>query len=88
MEMSSPEAMRKLVEAGVGVSFLPSMTVRESVEAGKLKELSVVGVRMKRRIGLAWRKGRYFSPAIQAFLDLVAGQFGCADAWASIGKKD
>lgn len=87
MEMSSPEAMRKLVEAGVGVSFLPSMTVRESVEAGTLKELSVVGVRMKRRIGLAWRKGRYFSPAIQAFLDLVAGQFGRADAWSSIIKK-
>ena len=83
MEMSSPEAMRKLVEAGVGVSFLPSMTVRDSVEAGTLKELAVVGVRLKRQIGLAWRKGRYFSPAIQALLDLVAGEFDQSDAWAA-----
>ena len=80
MEMSSPEAMRKLVEAGVGVSFLPWLTVRESIEEGTLEALSVVGVNLKRRIGLAWRRGRYFSHAIQAILDLVVEQFGQSDA--------
>ena len=79
MEMSSPEAMRKLVEAGVGVSFLPSMTVQYAVENGTLIELEVVGVRMRRQIGLAWRKGRYFSPAIQALLDLVVKKFGLTE---------
>ncbi len=81
MEMSSPEAMRKLVEAGVGVSFLPWMTVKESVSAGTLKELNVVGVSMKRQIGLAWRKGRYFSPAILALLDLLVERFGLQTEW-------
>jgi DNA-binding transcriptional LysR family regulator len=87
MEMSSPEAMRKLVESGVGVSFLPWMTVDESVKAGTLTELSVVGVRMSRQIGLAWRKGRYFSLAIQAFLDLMADAFGQTDAWVLKQKE-
>lgn len=81
MEMSSPEAMRKLVESGVGVSFLPWQTVRESVEEGTLKVLRVVGMDLSRQIGLAWRKGRYFSPAIQAFLDLVVGRFEKRTAW-------
>jgi DNA-binding transcriptional LysR family regulator len=81
MEMSSPEAMRKLVESGVGVSCLPWQTVRESVEEGTLKVLRVVGVDLSRQIGLVWRKGRYFSPAIQAFLDLVVGQFGKRTVW-------
>ena len=87
MEMSSPEAMRKLVEAGVGVSFLPSMTVRESVDAGSLVELDVVEMKMKRQIGLAWRKGRYFSPAIQAFLDQVVERFGLEDVWKGKFEK-
>lgn len=81
MEMSSPEAMRKLVEAGVGVSFLPSLTIRESLEQGTLKALSVVGVTLNRQIGLAWRRGRYFGPALQAILDLVVEQFGQGAAW-------
>jgi DNA-binding transcriptional LysR family regulator len=83
MEMSSPEAMRKLVESGVGVSFLPWMTVQDSVAVGALTELSVVGVSMSRQIGLAWRRGRYFSPVIQAFLDLVVDAFDQSEAWSS-----
>jgi DNA-binding transcriptional LysR family regulator len=46
-----------------------------------LKILRVVGMDLSRQIGLAWRKGRYFSPAIQAFLDLVVGQFEKRTAW-------
>lgn len=88
MEMSSPEAMRKLVEAGVGVSFLPSMTVSDAIEDGTLIELEVVGVRLTRTIGLAWRRGRYFSPAIQAFLDLVVDQFGLGAAWLEKSKQE
>jgi DNA-binding transcriptional LysR family regulator len=88
MEMSSPEAMRKLVESGVGVSFLPWMTVEESVAAGTLTEIGVVGVNMSRQIGLAWRRGRYFSPAIQAFLDLAAERFGQSATWAKKQKGE
>ena len=87
MELSSPEAMRKLVEAGVGVSFLPRLTVSESLEAGTLKEMSVVGVELKRQIGLVWRRGRYFSPAIQSFLDLLVRQFGKEADWAHAHRR-
>ena len=48
MELRSPEAMRKLVEAGVGISFLPQLTVRESLASGALKTVGVRGVAFER----------------------------------------
>ena len=81
MVMRSPEAMRKLVEAGVGVSFLPRMTVAESLESGLLAEVAVTGVRFSREIGVAWRRGRYFGPAIRHLLDAIFQRFDRFDEW-------
>ncbi len=76
MEMRSPEAMRKLVEVGVGISFLPGLTVQESLTSGVLREVAVDGVAFRREIGVAWRQGRYFGPAIRYFLDAIFEQYG------------
>ena len=76
MEMRSPEAMRKLVEVGVGISFLPLLTVRESLFSGALQTVEVEGVRFGREIGVAWRKGRYFGPAIRYLLDAIFERYG------------
>mgnify|MGYP001042881646 FL=1 len=73
--------MRKLVEAGVGVSFLPRMTVAESLESGLLAEVAVTGVRFSREIGVAWRRGRYFGPAIRHLLDAIFQRFDRFDEW-------
>jgi len=71
MEMGSPEAMRKLVEAGLAVSFLPLMTVNESVALGDLCVVEVDGVKFRREIGLAWRRNRYFGPLIRQFINRI-----------------
>ena len=76
MAMRSPEAMRKLVEAGVGISFLPYITVKDALNSGQLRQIRVKGVSMHREIGLAWKKGRYFGPAIQGLLLAIAEKFG------------
>ena len=69
MELRSPEAMRKLVEAGVGISFLPRLTIRESLASGALKTVEVRGVAFEREIGVAWRRGRYFGQAVRLLLE-------------------
>lgn len=84
MEMSSPEAMRKLVEAGVGVSFLPHLTVHDAIREGTLVALDVVGVSLSREIGVAWRRGRYFSPAIRDLLDAIFAAHGRGEAWRRV----
>ena len=81
MEMRSPEAMRKLVEAGVGISFLPRITVAESIAAGSLREVNVTGLSVHREIGLAWRKGRYFGPAVRALVEAFLSQYDLVAAW-------
>ena len=81
MEMRSPEAMRKLVEAGVGISFLPRIAVQESLAAGTLREIRVQELAVHREIGLAWRRGRYFGPAVRALVEAFLAQCGLVEAW-------
>ena len=81
MEMRSPEAMRKLVESGLGISFLPQITVSESVAAGALCTVSAPQLRFEREIGLVWRKGRYFGPAIRDLIEAITDKFGKVEEW-------
>jgi len=81
MTMRSPEAMRKLAEAGVGVSFLPYLTVESALRSGELKEVHVKGVQLSREIGLAWKRGRYFGPAILGLISAIVSEFGRSAAF-------
>ena len=81
MEMRSPEAMRKLVEAGVGISFLPEVVVSESVACGDLCIVEVEDVSFEREIGVAWRRGRYFGSAIRLLLEQIFAAYGGREKW-------
>jgi len=81
MELRSPEAMRKLVEAGVGISFLPQLTVRESLDSGALQVVGVRGVAFEREIGVAWRRGRYFGQAVRLLLEAIFAVYDGRNAW-------
>ena len=81
MAMRSPEAMRKLVEAGVGISFLPRIAVAESLASGGLKEVRVSGLSLQRQIGLAWRRGRYLGPSVRLLVEAFLAQYGLVETW-------
>ncbi|MEW6752338.1 MAG: LysR family transcriptional regulator [Candidatus Latescibacterota bacterium] len=82
MEMRSPEAMRQLVKAGVGISFLPEMTARQGLASGVLRAVVVEGVEFSRQIGVAWRRGHYFGPAVRSLLEAVFARYGGGEEWA------
>ena len=84
MEMRSPEAMRKLVEAGLGISFLPHATVAESLDKGALHAVGVDGVSFAREIGVAWRRGRYFGPAVRHLLEAIFSAHGKVGEWRAL----
>lgn len=88
MEMGSPEAMRKLVEAGVGISFLPFLTVEESVKTGALKVVDVEGMNFNREVGVAWRSKRYFSPAVRYLMEAIFDRYGGKEAWMKRGFEN
>ena len=81
MAVSSPDAIRKLVEAGAGISFLPQMAVVDSIAAGTLSKIRVRNLDIAREIGLVWRRGRYFSPAVCRLLEAIVAKFGRTKEW-------
>ena len=87
MEMRSPEAMRKLVEAGLGISFLPHATVAESLDKGALLAVGVDGVSFAREIGVAWRRGRYFGPVVRHLLEAIFSAYGKVGEWRALMRS-
>lgn len=87
MEMRSPEAMRQLVEAGLGISFLPEMTVAEAVAAGRLHVVPVEGVDFSREIGLAWRRGRHLGPAVRQLAAAICAAHGRQAEWEAASSQ-
>jgi DNA-binding transcriptional LysR family regulator len=73
LEMPTVEAIRKMVQRGQGVAFLPRMCVDEEVRQGILCEVRVTEMRMDREIRLAYPARRALSHAAQGFLELVQG---------------
>ncbi len=71
MEMSSPEAIKKLVEVGLGASCLPARSIRAEIRAGTLVALRVRGGKISRELGIVWNERRTLSGAAAAFLDLA-----------------
>jgi len=75
MEISSPEAMKRLAQAGLGVSILPRPVVAAELAQQTLKVVPLAGVRFEREIGMVFREEEALSPAARAFLDMVEAHF-------------
>jgi DNA-binding transcriptional LysR family regulator len=65
--MSSNEAIKQAVLAGMAVSFLSFHTVSAEIAAGTLKVLDVEGLPMVRRWYVVHRRDKRLSPAGEAF---------------------
>lgn len=71
IEMPTVESIRRMVQAGEGVAFLPRMCVDQDVRQGVLKEVQVKELRLERKIHLVSVAKRPLSHAAKAFLELV-----------------
>ena len=71
MEMGAPEAMKRLVEVGLGYAVLPESLVATEIADGRLARLAVSRFRAARELGFAHASGRTLSPSARAFVDLA-----------------
>jgi len=74
VEMPTLETIRRLVQNNEGVAFLPRMCVRQDIEAGSVREVTVKELHVERKVRLLYAKARTLSHAAQAFLDVVADE--------------
>ena len=76
VETSSIEAVRSIVANGNGVTILSDMVYRPWSLEGKRVQTAVLGDPIPdMRIGLAWRRGSPFTPAMQALYEYFHRQF-------------
>jgi DNA-binding transcriptional LysR family regulator len=71
VEMPTIETIRKLVQANVGVAFLPRMCVEQEIEARLVSEVKVKEMHLERKIRLVYPTRRALSHAAKAFLEVV-----------------
>jgi DNA-binding transcriptional LysR family regulator len=71
VEMPTVETIRRLVQAELGVAFLPMMCVQQDLEAGTLVSVKVKEMQIERKIYLLRPSRRALSYAAGAFLELL-----------------
>jgi DNA-binding transcriptional LysR family regulator len=71
IELSSNEAIKHGVLAGLGIAVLSQPSVRLELAAGELVVLDVQGFPLRRRWYAVHRKGKRLSRAAQTFLDYL-----------------
>jgi DNA-binding transcriptional LysR family regulator len=71
VEMPTIESIRKLVQEGMGVAFLPRMCVEQEIEQKLLREVRVKELHVERNILLVYPARRGLSHAARAFLELL-----------------
>ena len=69
------EAIKRSVEAGLGVAIVPEIAVRREVEDGTLRALSLSGVQTERSFNYVYHRGRMLSPAARIFVELLEKPF-------------
>jgi DNA-binding transcriptional LysR family regulator len=73
MEMPTLEAIKRLVEKGLGVALVPRLAAQTEIDRKQLAGLSVKEMRLERRLHLIYRKGATLSHAAKAFLTIARG---------------
>jgi len=67
MEMTSNEAIKQAVEAGLGLGIVSAQSVELEIDAGKLVVLDIKGFPILRHWYIVNRTGKLFSPVAQLF---------------------
>lgn len=71
MELTSNEAVKQAVIAGLGYSVMPIIGIKNELKNGDLKIIPVGGFPIKSSWQIIWMKGKKFSPAATAYLDYL-----------------
>jgi DNA-binding transcriptional LysR family regulator len=68
MELTTNEAVKQAVIAGLGYSIMPLIGIRNEIDAGLIKIIPINGLPIKTMWRLIWLKEKKLSPVADAFL--------------------
>jgi len=76
IELTSNEAVKQAVIAGMGISIMPLIGLKNELSSGDLKIIASPGLPLHSRWHLVWMKGKRHSPAAEAFLNFIKEKAG------------
>ncbi|MFB5284921.1 LysR family transcriptional regulator [Peribacillus sp. Hz7] len=82
MELWSIEAIKRSVMSGLGIAYLPLMTVNDEIEAGRLKIIPCDADLKQIYSQVVYHKNKWISPALSMFIDITlkhARDWSCAE---------
>ena len=71
IELTSNEAVKQAVLAGIGISIMPIIGIKEELASGKLKIIETKGLPITTKWRLVWLKEKKLSPIAQHYIDYV-----------------
>ncbi|MFD1362412.1 selenium metabolism-associated LysR family transcriptional regulator [Lentibacillus salinarum] len=73
MELGSTEAIKAVVESGLGVSFISKNAIKKEEELGLLKAYTITNMKLKRHFYIAYRKKQVLKSTTELFLETLRG---------------
>ncbi|RLL44897.1 LysR family transcriptional regulator [Oceanobacillus piezotolerans] len=71
MELGSTQAIKSAVEAGLGISILPRITVKKELEQGDLREVKVSNFQLNRDLWLVQKSERFNKKSTETFVKYI-----------------
>jgi len=82
MELGNIEAVKRAVEAGLGISIMSRCAIERDVKEGRLAAIRLADVKMGRSLSFVRRRGQRASRAARAFMEFFAARFKSPTAGA------
>ena len=76
IELQGPEAIKPLVQEGVGISFLSVHGLRDDFRRKRLARIRLEGADLTRPVSCVHHVDKHLSPTMEAFLELAHRTLG------------
>jgi len=70
-QIDSNEMIKKMIELGLGISFISKIAVKNEIDLKLIKPLRIKGLELKRCFYFVYSKNRTLSPVVEAFKDFL-----------------
>lgn len=74
IELTSNEAVKQAILAGLGFSLMPLIGLKNELTLGQLEVYKIKNLPIRSQWNLIWHSGKKFSPVTQAFIDHLKTQ--------------
>jgi len=71
LELNSIEAIKKAVEANLGVSVISKLALNEELKSSKLIKIEIEGIKFTRKFNIIYHKDKYLSELHKKFIDFL-----------------